>query len=90
MLLLILAMCLGLVVVSSYRLFTGESDQWVGIVISLVTWAFVQYAFVKVKEQPYSLVRAVGVFRIVRMCGVLMLVHCTALEQADDSEGSRE
>lgn len=90
MLLLIHTMCLSVFLVSIYRIFNGEPDQWVGIVISFVTWVFVQYAFVKGKEHPYCLVRATGVLRIVRMCGVLMLVHRSAMEHADDSEGSRE
>lgn len=90
MLLLIYSMCLGVVVVSIYRLFDGESDQWVGIIISVVTWLIVQYAFVKGKEHPYKLLRTIGALRIVRMCGVLMLVHRSAMEHADDSKGFKE
>lgn len=89
-LLLIHTLCFGGVALSFYQVLTGALDQWVGILAGLVPWLLLQYGLVKDAGYTVDRIRAIGVFRIVKMCGVFLLVHRSAVENADNFKESKE
>ncbi|CAN1531060.1 hypothetical protein MCEMSE15_01396 [Fimbriimonadaceae bacterium] len=80
----------GLVALSFYRVLTGALDQWVGILAGLVPWLLLQYGFVKDAGYTVDRISTIGALRIVKMCGVFLLVHRSAVENADNFKESKE
>jgi hypothetical protein len=90
MLLLFHTIGFGLVALSFYRVLTGALDQWVGILAGLVPWLLLQYGLVKDAGYPVYRIRALGALQIVKMCGVFLLVHQSAVVNADNLKDSKE